>query len=66
MSSLAWRNLFHDKVRFAVTITGIVFSIILIVVLMGLFLGFNVTILSLVDNSGADIWITTKNIPYLE
>ena len=66
MPSLAWQNIFHDKVRFAVTITGIVFSIVLIVVLMGLFIGFNVSISSCIDNAGADIWITANKVPYLE
>ena len=29
---LAWRNLVHDKVRLAVTVTGIIFAVVLIVV----------------------------------
>ena len=40
MPPLAQRNLFHDKVRLTVTLTGIVFSVVLIVVQIGLFLGF--------------------------
>jgi len=39
MALLARRNLFHDRVRFAVTLTGIVFALVLIVVQLGLFLG---------------------------
>ena len=31
MGLLARRNLFHDKVRFAVTLTGIVFALALII-----------------------------------
>jgi putative ABC transport system permease protein len=37
MFTLAWRNLVHDKVRFAVTVTGIVFAVVLIVVELGSF-----------------------------
>src|SRR6266849_5783975 len=36
MPPLAQRNLFHDKVRLAVTLTGIVFAVVLIVVEQGL------------------------------
>ena len=63
---LAWRNLVHDKVRLAVTITGIVFAVVLIVVELGLFLGFTTTTSGLIDRSGADIWITAPNIPDIE
>ena len=35
MPPLAQRNLFHDKVRLAVTLTGIVFAVVLIVVELG-------------------------------
>jgi putative ABC transport system permease protein len=63
---LAWRNLVHDKVRFAVTVTGIVFAVVLIVVELGLFLGFTTTTSSLIDRSGADLWITAPRVPYIE
>jgi len=63
---LAWRNLVHDKVRLAVTITGIVFAVVLIVVELGLFLGFATTTSGLIDHAGADIWITAPNVPYIE
>lgn len=63
---LAWRNLVHDKVRLAVTITGIVFAVVLIVVELGLFLGFATATSSLIDRSGADLWVTAPNVPYIE
>ncbi len=43
MGLLARRNLFHDRVRFAVTLTGIVFALVLIIIQFGLFLGFTTT-----------------------
>ena len=52
MPPLAQRNLFHDKVRLAVTLTGIVFSVVLIVVQLGLFLGFTTATSNLIDHSG--------------
>lgn len=66
MPPLAQRNLFHDKVRLAVTLTGIVFAVVLIVVELGLFVGFTVTTSSLIDNSGVDLWVTSKHVPYVE
>ena len=54
MPPIARRNLFHDKVRLAVTITGITFAVVLMVVELGLFLGFSMTTTSLIDHSGAD------------
>ena len=66
MPPLAQRNLFHDKVRLAVTLTGIVFSVVLIVVQLGLFLGFTTATSNLIDHSGADLWVTSKNVPYVE
>src|SRR5580704_16853790 len=66
MPPLARRNLFHDKVRLTVTLTGIVFAVVLIVVEMGLFVGFTVTTSGLIDHSNADLWVTSKNVPYIE
>lgn len=66
MPPLAQRNLFHDKVRLIVTLTGIVFAVVLIVVELGLFVGFTVTTSGLIDHSNADLWITSKNVPYIE
>ena len=66
ISDLAWRNLVHDKVRLAVTLTGIVFAVVLIVVELGLFLGFTTTTSGLIDRSGADLWITAPHVPYIE
>ena len=66
MRMLAWRNLVHDKVRLLVTLTGIVFAVVLIVVELGLFLGFTTATSSLIDHSRADLWITAPRVPYIE
>ena len=65
LSELAWRNLVHDKVRLTVTVTGVVFAVVLIVVQLGLFLGFATTTSGLVDRSGADLWMTSARVPYI-
>jgi putative ABC transport system permease protein len=40
--------------------------VVLIVVQVGLFIGFATTTSGLIDHSGADIWIVPKHVPYLE
>jgi putative ABC transport system permease protein len=65
MSTLAWKNLFHDKVRLIVTLTGIVFALVLIIVQFGLFLGFLETTANVVAHSGADLWISAPGIPHV-
>jgi putative ABC transport system permease protein len=65
MSTLAIRNLFHDKVRLAVTLTGVVFALILIVIQFGLFLGFLETSANIVEHSGVDLWITAPGLPHV-
>ncbi len=54
---LASRNLFHDRIRFVATIVGIVFSIVLVNVQMGLYLGFGRMVTTMVDHATADLWI---------
>lgn len=55
--TLAYRNLLHDRVALAVTLTGIVFSVVLVAVQLGLYLGSERTIANIVDHSRADLWI---------
>ncbi|WP_201758852.1 ABC transporter permease [Acidisarcina polymorpha] len=66
MPPIARRNLFHDKVRLIVTLTGITFAVVLMVVELGLFLGFSTTTTGLIDHSGADLWVASQRIPYIE
>jgi putative ABC transport system permease protein len=66
MASLAIRNLFHDKVRLVVTLTGVVFAVVLFSIQIGLFFGFKRATADVIDHSGADIWITGQDVSYLE
>lgn len=56
--TLAFRNLFHDRIRLAVTLVGILFSIVLVAVQLGLYLGSSREITSNIDNAKGDLWIT--------
>jgi len=66
MALLARRNLFHDRVRFAVTLTGIVFALVLIIVQFGLFLGFTTTTSNNIDHSNADLWVAFHGVGYFD
>jgi len=66
MVLLARRNLFHDRVRFAVTLTGIVFALVLIVIQFGLFLGFTTTTSNNIDHSNADLWLVFHSVGYFD
>lgn len=57
--TLAFRNLFHDRIRLAVTLIGILFSIVLVAVQLGLYLGSSRMITSNIDHSDADLFVTT-------
>ena len=54
---LASRNLFHDRLRFVATIVGIIFSIVLVTVQMGLYVGFRRMVTTMIDHSPAALWI---------
>lgn len=62
--TLAFRNLFHDRIRLAVTLVGILFSIVLVAVQLGLYLGARSMIISMIERADGDLWIMaygTKN-----
>jgi putative ABC transport system permease protein len=65
MANMAWKNLVYDKVRLGVTLTGIVFALVLVLIQFGLFLGFLDTTANIVANSKADLWITAPGIPHV-
>jgi putative ABC transport system permease protein len=54
---LARRNLFHDRLRFIAAIVGVVFSMVLVTVQMGLFLSFERMVTTMIEHAPADLWI---------
>jgi putative ABC transport system permease protein len=63
---LARRNLFHDRLRFVATVVGIVFSIVLVTVQMGLFLSFDRMVTTMIDHADADLWIVPRGTKCFE
>ena len=58
--TLATRNLIHDRMRFFVTLVGIVFSIVLVAVQTGMYLGSEKTILAMIDKTDTDLWVVAE------
>ena len=63
---LAIRNLFHDRLRFLATIVGIVFSIVLVSIQMGLFVSFRQMVTAMIDHASADLWIVAQGTKCFE
>ena len=55
--TLAFRNLIHDRIRLAVTLIGILFSIVLVAVQLGLYLGSSREITSIIEEAKGELWI---------
>jgi putative ABC transport system permease protein len=64
--TLASRNLFHDRLRLVATVIGIVFSIVLVTVQMGLYLGFGRMVTTMIDHAPADLWIVPRGTKCFE
>ena len=64
--TIAFRNLFNDRLRFIATVIGIVFSIVLVTVQMGLYLGFGRTVTTMIDHASADLWMMPRGTKCFE
>jgi putative ABC transport system permease protein len=60
VTKLAYRNLFHDRMSLVVTLVGIIFSVVLIAVQFGLYIGSEVRITAMLDHMKGDLWV----VPY--
>jgi len=64
--TLASRNLFYDRLRFIATLVGIVFSVILVMIQMGLFLGFGHMVSTMIDHASTDLWVVPRGAKCFE
>ena len=63
---LASRNLFHDRIRFVATIVGIVFSVVLVTVQLGLYVSCERMITAAINQARAALWIVPSNAKSFE
>ncbi|MBP5976185.1 FtsX-like permease family protein [Brasilonema sp. CT11] len=65
MASIARKNLLEDIPRFLVAQAGILFAVSLVTIQIGLQYGFARSSTQLIDQSRADIWVSSKNMQHL-
>ena len=58
MWTLARKILMHDRIKFAVAAAGVSVSVWLVLVQVGLYLGFMQNASTLIDHSNAELWVT--------
>ena len=61
MWRLAFKNLIHDRIRLAITLIGITFSVTLVLVQVGMFIGMTANSSTVIEHSDGDIWIMARN-----
>jgi putative ABC transport system permease protein len=66
MIDLARKILFHDKLRFAITLSGVGLSVALVLVQTGLFFGLLDNASCTIDHMDADVWIAARNTPNID
>ncbi len=66
MASIARKNLLEDKLRFLVAQAGIMFAVSLVTIQTGILNGFTRSTALLIDQSQADIWVTSQKMVQLE
>jgi putative ABC transport system permease protein len=66
MVSLARKNLFHDRLRFFITVAGVAFAVTLVLVQVGLFMGLLDKATVTIHHASADLWITSRNTPNVD
>lgn len=66
MVDLALKMLLHDKLKFLITVAGVAFAVTLVLVQVGLFLGLLDNATVTIENTHADIWVTSKETPNID
>jgi putative ABC transport system permease protein len=66
MLRLARRYLFEDATRLLASLGGIIFAVTLVLVQVGIYFGFTRSASLLIEESRAQLWISAKDMLYLE
>ncbi len=60
MLSIAWNNLTHEKGRFIVSVGGVAFAVVMVLLLWGLYAGWNNRMTQYIESVNADFWVAQK------
>lgn len=63
MTNIAWKNLAGERTRFAISVAGVAFSVVLVITLRGLYWGVIDEATSYVRSTGADLWVAQEGTP---
>jgi putative ABC transport system permease protein len=66
MVDLAFKMLLHERLRFAITVGGIAFAVMLVLLQVGLFGGLLANATCTIDHCAADLWVTSHNTPNVD
>ena len=63
MTNIAWRNLLGERTRFLISVAGVAFSVVLVVILRALYWGVIDEATRYVRTTGADLWVAQEGTP---
>lgn len=63
MTNIAWRNLAGERTRFLISVAGVAFSVVLVVILRALYWGVIAEATRYVRTTGADLWVAQEGTP---
>lgn len=64
--TVAWRNIVHDRLRFAATLAGLAVAITLIGVQLGLYVGASRLITTMIDHTSGQLWVMPLGVESFE
>ena len=63
MTNVAWKNLSGERTRFAISVAGVAFSVVLVITLRALYWGVIDEATRYVRTTGADLWVAQEGSP---
>lgn len=63
MTNIAWKNLAGERTRFAISVAGVAFSVVLVITLRALYWGVIDEATRYVRTTGADLWVAQEGSP---
>jgi putative ABC transport system permease protein len=58
--TLASRNLLQDRLRLIASLIGIVLSVLLVMIQVGLYFGFGRMVTTVIDHASTDFWVVAE------
>ena len=62
-AAIAWKNLSRERVRLAISLGGVAFAVVLILLVRGLYNGFTYQSTLWIESVGADVWVAQEGVP---